>query len=132
MRPNPNHLVNYRMLQPISTHMRFATCEEVDCEPYLHGWRVPLSAMIAEGYADLKRLGYRFARVELGAGEGYLEFEAGQQCFNQLHPDRRHRTLVGRAPLFKRNGYLHSTAESWVDDFATNQDRLITLRERHG
>jgi|1185.fasta_scaffold768535_1 hypothetical protein len=122
----------YSFAQPIGTHMRPATCEEVDCAPFLKGWRVPLAAVTEAGFADLAKLGYRFTRVELGPGQGYLEFEAGQPCFSQLHPDRRHRVLIGRAPLFRRDGYLHSTAESWIDDFATNQDRLNTFRERYG
>lgn len=114
----------YRMARPAPTHSVPATCEEVDCANYLHGWRVPLAAMTEAHFADLIRGGWKYTTTRLGDNEGYVEFEAGQRCFTN------HVRQLERDPLWFRNTYRHSGLDAWHDDFATNQDRLKRLIER--
>lgn len=114
----------YKILRPVETHSVSATCEEVDCPNYLHGWRVPLSAITSQHLQDLKAGGWKYTVTRLGETDGYLEFEAGQRCFTA------HVRQLERDPLWLRNSFRHSGVDAWHDDFATNQDRLKTLIER--
>ena len=64
-------------------------------------------------------------------------FDAGQPCFQA----GQHRAPLEREPLYVVRGgdsrgnptrfrRVHASADSWVDDFATNQDHLNTAAQR--
>jgi hypothetical protein len=126
--------LDYRIRRPRDTHTRPATCDEVGCEMQRDGW---ISA-IDERTLDGQRQAHYIRSV---SGRGFTEergpdgltrfhFPPGQQCFAQ------HRVDLQREPNFFRVG-THSTvrrhtAETWVDDQATELDRLATFVERHG
>lgn len=130
---HPNQ-VSHRILNPRDTHFRPATCAEVDCDHYLHGWR----SLIDES-TDLGQRQAHYIRTKSGRGfterrdeAGITEFtfEAGQACFRASE----HRTNVGRKPLFvvdslndsgRVSRRLHSSADPWADDLHGHLDDLI-------
>lgn len=130
----------YALLSPRPTHFRSASCAEAECTAMQNGWQ-----SIVDTSTDLGRRQAEYIRTEAGRrysehrdehGRAVFTFEAGQRCFAQ------HRVSLDRAPLYVvRDGdwrgnprgtapRIHSSAEDWVDDFATHQDRLSRLIER--
>lgn len=114
-----------------------ATCVEVGCAHYLNGWRLRVEGLPADFMHAATHSGRSFERLEIGPGETWLVFAAGQPCFKAAHhvrpvtvgPDR-FGVIAGdwRGSL----GVIreHTKAEDWVDDFATHQDVLATRLEQ--
>ncbi len=129
----------YAAIVPMSTHLRPATCEEVDCLHYLEGWKTVINESTELGQAQAhyirKESGRRFTEHREGAAVVF-EFEPGQQCFAQ------HQQPLERDPVFLVKGgdwrgnptgqvRYHQRAEDWVEDFAEHQLRLLE-RMQHG
>jgi hypothetical protein len=113
-----------------------ATCAEIDCPDYLHGWRVDAAALSAQHWADIRAIGYRYERLDIAAGCQQLVFEAGQACFRASTHQRP--TLAEPLYLVKpghRGAYLgrgrqHTRGIDWVEDFSEHTDRLATRLAR--
>lgn len=128
----------YGASMPLETHWVPATCEEVDCEPYLHGWSIHIEPLSEQDLHTIQKFGYRYQVLHVREGETQWVFEAGQPCFKAS----THRKEIGRPPLFfTRRGdwrgdptgerpFVHQRPEDWVDDFATQLDRLRADREK--
>lgn len=127
----------FQIAMPLETHWRPATCAEVDCPQYLNGWRVRLDGLSEEDRWAIHRSGRHFVRHDIAAGETWLVFEPGQACFAASE----HRAPLGKPELFIVKGgdwranptgefRQHSSAESWVDEFATNQNKIAEVIER--
>ena len=128
----------YQLLQPLATHFRPATCEEVDCPAYLHGWKTVIDESTELGQRqahyirDESDRRYQRDPVVFGQGPVTYMFEAGQRCF------RQHREPLEREPLalVKDGDWRMSqnprqlSPDDWVDDFQNHQDRLHTQQER--
>lgn len=126
----------YAIHAPISTHYRPATCQEVDCEAYAHGWktRIDPNAELGRKQLNYIRLGSgRSFRVVTSPGTPIVDliFSPGQQCFAQ------HQVPLEREPFYiVRDGDFRGnprgttprklSAPHWVDDFATHQDTIAT------
>lgn len=120
----------YGIVSPLETHFRPASCAEVDCEPYRHGWRIRLEGLTPQDVHAATHSGRRWRRVEVGPAETYLEYEAGQACFRAA----THRKSLERPELYVVRGgdwrastgviRRHTSAGSWVDDFATHQEQV--------
>lgn len=121
----------YGFRRPAATHSRPATCEEVDCEPYMYGWttRVPTGSALE---ATLRASGRPWLRAtaEPDGVTAYL-FAPGTPCFRA----HEHRVQLDRPSLyFVRDGdwrgnptghvRRHVRAEDWVEDFATHTDQI--------
>lgn len=134
---------NYRTFQvtaPLATHSRPATCEGVECDQYLRGWRmkIDLNTDLGQQQAHyIKSLaGRSYKKIGAVGGVVELEFKAGQPCFGE------HRVPNGRPELYRVKGgdfrgnplrtptRTHKRAEWWLEEFQTNQDRLKTAEER--
>lgn len=136
----PPHLKNYVILAPPSTHFRPATCEQVRCRAFTIGWETHCD----EAVAELKDLA---AWIRRGThGNKYDEYRAPGSSitvfrFPPFQPrpfgleHRKHLIKIERPELFAyrdvSTGWdlkLHAGAENgardWVDDFATNQDKV--------
>lgn len=128
----------YAVTAPPATHWRPATCQEVDCQAYAHGWRTVLDTATEHGAksANYIRLqsGRSFTISQAGSVVTFT-FPAGQACFAQ------HRVPLERPALFlvgqgdhrlfhPRAAYRHRRPEDWVDDFGTHQDRLADRLNR--
>lgn len=119
----------------IDAPTRVATCAEVDCPHYLNGWRTVIDETTEQGQRQAvyvrQRSGRRFteARAEGGLLTEFT-FYPGQRCFTEhhVHLDEQNSYLV-RGGDWRGNPlgvptYRHTSADSWVDDFATHQERL--------
>lgn len=132
----------YAIKRPAATHWKPATCEQVGCPSHLHGWRTEI-----DEHTELGASQAHYIRAESGrafteqrhpvARTTVFVFDAGQACFQAA----RHRAPIEREPLYVVRGgdargnparfrRVHASADSWVDDFATNQDHLNTAAQR--
>lgn len=129
----------YAVLQPEQTHTRPATCAEAGCEHHENGWTSTFLAgsddldfvrRVCRGDVDGHRR--RYVEVQLPDGFVQLVFEAGQACFRAS----THRVSLERPPVCLVRGgdwrgdptgarpFVHTTPESWVEDFSTHQAQL--------
>lgn len=123
----------YQVAQPLKTHWRSATCEEVDCPNWLNGWRVRVEGLYPWLLQAAMSSGRKWTLLDVAAAESYLVFEAGQPCFAAS----THRMLVGRPQRhFERGGDWRGNprgerrelnAADWLDSFANHQDRIATV-----
>lgn len=127
----------YQIAAPLKTHWRQATCAEVNCLQYEKGWQVRVENLTAEMLHTAKNSGRKYNELHVAEGETWLVFEAGQPCFRAA----MHRTKLDRQELYiARDGdwrgnptgrtLRHTRPEHWVEDFQTNSERIIQLRER--
>jgi hypothetical protein len=127
------HYKTYGAVLPRKTHWVSATCQEIDCEPYLNGWSIDSTILTEQDQAVIKQAGYRYIVVDT-----LWVFEAGQPCFKSSQHQREN----GRPPVyFERRGdwrgdptgegpRIHKNADDWVDSFATNLDRVNAAIEK--
>lgn len=125
----------YELRAPLTTHYRKATCAEVDCAAHQFGWATTVAAG-SQDEALIRRAGRAFT-VE-AQPDGFLRFvfPAGQPCFAAS----RHVVPLEREPLYLVRGgdwrantgviRQHVDGDDWVDDFATNQDRIAEQIEK--
>jgi hypothetical protein len=135
----PEGYKTYQISAPRSTHTRPATCAEVDCQGWRHGWitRVPVGSELAE-YITGKVHGRHFTETTgLGSPDREFVFPPGQECFRSS----QHRVPLEREPVYlvrdgdyrgnpRGTGPVTRTAIDWVDDFATHQQQLADRRQR--
>jgi hypothetical protein len=115
-----------------SEFWRRASCAEVDCLHYLHGW----ATSVLPGSQDehvVRTSGRHWASVE-ATPEGFLRFvfPPGQSCFAAS----RHKVPIEREPIFTSfNGdhrarldgqRTHTRGSFWVEEF---QEHVTTLRD---
>lgn len=128
----------YQIAQPLDTHFRRATCEEVGCEAYEKGWTYRKSDLIAGGlYEIVTKAGKRYRETRLDdSAEVYVVFEPGQACFQAA----KHKVSLEREQLFfagRGAGALYSSrkanqfanGEEWADSFAHHQDIISQVFE---
>src|SRR4051812_20053517 len=101
-RPEPvlraEHMKTYAIVRKDGLHYRPATCAEVECPQWAHGW----VTRVTRG-SDLEKFlvgqthGRRFTETTgLSAGEREFMFGPGQECFRSS----THRLPVEREPFF--------------------------------
>lgn len=129
---------SFRILAPLSTHWRPASCAEVGCEEYLNGWALRVQGLTEEDLHTAMNCGRRYRRADIGEGCTLLVFEAGQPCFRTTG----HRVRVDRDERFFVTGgdwrgnplgippREHTRAADWQEHFAEHQDRIHTAIER--
>lgn len=130
----------YGIRQPLTTHWRRATCEEVGCEAYAKGWvtRVPIASQAAQ-FIRSKQHNRRFTEFtdRHSKGEAEFMFPPGQPCFRVSE----HRAPVGRPPLYivragdhRQNlGGIrqHTRPEDWRDDLGEHLE-MIKDKQKKG
>ncbi len=131
----------YQVTAPLSTHFRRATCAEVDCPHYVHGWQTTIDERteLGQEQAHYIRNGARRQYTEdrnQAPGLTVFTFEAGQTCFAG---DQHHVPLDRPALYVVRDGdwrgnptgnIARRRPDEWVDDFAAHQDKLATELEK--
>ncbi|SEO83536.1 hypothetical protein [Actinacidiphila rubida] len=134
----PESYKSFVISQPLATHWRPATCEEVNCADHANGWKVRVEGLPAQMLHDARTSGRRYSELPVAEGETWLIFEAGQPCFRAS----QHRAPLSRPPLYLvRDGdhrgnprgtraRLHQRPESWRDDFAEHQQTLADAQQR--
>ncbi len=134
----------YSIEQPITTHWRKATCQEVNCVNFTKGFKVHVEKVLAMAngadiLAMIKGSGKKFAELAVAPGQTWLEFEAGQTCFDG--DSGRHLTNLARPPLFVVRGgdwrgnprgeqHTHTSGVDWADDMQNHRDKLLSAAER--
>jgi len=126
----------YSAVAPLATHWRDATCEEVDCPHFQHGWRT-----VVDETTELGRRQAHYIRTSSGrrftatwdGGVTTFTFEAGQRCF------AAHKVPLERDPLFlvrmgDWRGYgpprAHQLPADWVEDMQSSLDKVRDRQER--
>lgn len=128
----------FAIVAPVQTHFRPATCEEIGCLAFHHGWSLDTAGLPAELVHDAKHSGrkYTISRDE-DHGTEVLHFEPGQPCFKAA----AHRMRVERPEIFlSRNGdwrgnpdgpsakpLIYSGADAWADDTHTTLERISSV-----
>lgn len=123
----------YSISVPLKTHFRPATCEEIGCLAFHHGWSFDTAGRNEDTIA-LARLSGRRYRVERDetTGAEVFHFDAGQPCFKASG----HRMRVDRPELYiVRDGdwrgnptgvdsvVQFSGADAWADSAHTLMER---------
>lgn len=127
----------YGAAMPLKTHWVPASCEDVDCEPFLKGWSINVTPLSEQDLSTIKKFGYRYQVLPVSAEETLWIFDAGQPCFKSSE----HRMQVRPPVFYTRPGdwrgnptgqrpYVHASAENWVDDMATHLDRLKAEQQK--
>ena len=143
----PSHL---RKTYGVHHATRSAGCHEVIdgqpvCPAFFNGWYTDLDPTDQRGaaavqYFDSGNSGRHFTKQQMPEGFWRYTFSQGQRCFNAPHTvvDRQeepkylllagdHRHYIGEkdATTGEVKPYLvHSSADAFVDDFATHQEKL--------
>lgn len=127
-RHRPSAYQTFSVHRPLATHWRPATCKEVECPDYLHGWRLRVEGLDARDVHLATHCGRSFQRVEVAQGETWLVFQAGQACFQAARhqkPLERPELYVVRGGDWRELGDPHQLSPtSWVDSFGENQQAI--------
>ena len=129
----------FEIARPAATHWRKATCEEAGCPAHVNGWRTAVDEATdlgqRQGAYIRAQAGRAFRESRDEAGLTVFEFPAGQRCFRS----DQHRVPIEREPIYAVHGGDWRATTSprrvvdvgrWLDDFATNQDRLTSMIEK--
>lgn len=132
----PGAFRSFSILAPVATHFRPATCAEVRCERYEHGWSSTFEANGWEAHYVRRESGRKYTEESLPGGLTRFSFEPGQRCFasadHKLRVDRPE-IYIARAGDWRGtdgDAYKHSGSADWMDEFAAYQDRLARAVER--
>jgi hypothetical protein len=122
----------YAISAPIQTHMRPATCAEVECAAWAHGWSTTVDVGTDLGVRQAGYIvgssGRKFNSAQAG-GMLTFTFPSGQRCF------REHHVPLEREPIFIVRGgdhrgnpggerRVHSSGADWAEDFAEHQSKI--------
>ena len=113
---------HHRAVSPLDTHWRPATCKEVDCPDYLHGW----STIVPDPSPQSEYIRHRSGRRYLESSkQGIVTFKFfhGQRCFDQ------HKLKLERDPILVKNRQLMEGTQ-WMDNLSEGlYRREQTLRK---
>lgn len=135
----PEQMKTYAIVRKDGVHARPATCAEVECPQWAHGWvtRVPRGSRLADFIVGNTH-GRKFTETtSIESAEREFIFPFGQECFRSS----QHRVPIEREPLFvvrdgDWRGNPRGTAaitrrpDDWVDDFANHQQHIADVRQR--
>lgn len=125
----------YRIMSPLSTHYRPATCAEVECKAYTEGWTYKKADLDERLLYLVTHAGKAYKQIGFGQ-DTYLVFAPGQPCFqaptHRVPLERPAFFVAGRGDYrsFSLRRAEKLSADNWVDSFATHQDHLKTFFER--
>lgn len=132
----------YALSAPLATHFRNGQCAEVDCVPYLKGWRTTVDEATELGQRQAhyirKQSGRKFTEHPPYSGYGLtvFEFEAGQRCFKEhrVRIDKPEHFLLWRGDWRttprRDDMKTFGSGVDWIDSFQNHQDKLKTVLER--
>lgn len=137
----------FQIAAPLSTHFRWGTCEQAQCDGYVRGWTSRLDETTEQGlglaHYIRKDSGRRFREEKFPGGVTEFVFEPGQKCFRRATnvPGQDHQIRIDRPEHFVvRDGdwrgnptkrrMKHKNAIEWVEHFQEHQDKLRALQQR--
>jgi len=136
----PQNYKTYAMTAPLRTHWRPATCEEYECEQYVHGFVTTIDVSSELGREQFNYLTHdktRHATMQrMNMGTVKFTYPPGSRCFNW----GEHRIPIGRPPHLlvvqgdwrARTGPTrrHTRVEDWVEDSAGHLGHLAEIVQR--
>lgn len=133
-RVGAEHYQTFQISAPKSTHTRRASCEEVECQQYLRGWRMRIDLNTELGqkqaYYIKHHSGRSFRAIGQENGVVDLEFRGQQDCFQEHRvPNDRPEVYRVKGGDFRGNPLrtltrVHKKPEFWVEEFAENQQKI--------
>lgn len=135
----PTAVRSFTIKAPVSTHFRPATCAEIECPAWAHGWVTYIDEGDGQGRQQAQYIRARseraFTERREPDGRTAFVFKPGQRCFRSGD----HRVPLEREPLFvARVGdwrgtigdpYQHKGRDpggDWVNQYMEHIDRLVT------
>lgn len=127
---------------PTATHWAPATCAEVDCAAWRHGWAVTLDLSGDDGARSMAaiRAAYRPGQytvdVTSPVAATVVVFEAGTPCFER----NRHIRPLERPPLYvvrdgpawagdprltAQHGLVLPDGEAWIGEYMDQRDKSL-------
>lgn len=139
----PENFKTYTMAAPFASHWRPASCEEYECDDFLHGFVMTIDFSSDLGQRQLHYLtkvdkDRRYHMQRTGPYEVKLIYGPGNPCFKR----GEHRVPLDRPPFYlvsegdwrgNPRGVRprsYQRPEDWVDDFATHQNRIVDTLKR--
>ncbi|SRR6266496_2438295 len=129
----------YEILAPLKQngelYWRPASCAEIGCLNYQHGWETILPAG-SDMIETVRRSGRSYTEARTGDGLVTFTFEAGQPCFKASEhrlPLDRPRLYVVRGGDWRANvGTIrrHTRPDDWAEDFVEHQQKIAGAIER--
>jgi len=126
----------YRVMSPLATHHRSATCAEVNCHAYTEGWTYKKSDLDERLLYLVTHAGKRYRETDFDNAT-YLVFEPGQACFqastHTVPLDRPEFYYAGQGDyrsFSTRRAQKFTRPDDWVDSFANHIDKINTVIER--
>lgn len=132
----PVHLYkSYRIVAPLKTHWRPASCEEAGCLQYQKGWKTTVDESTPLGQNQAHYIRHdktrKCSEQKLPTGLTEFTFGPGQTCFGSDKHVRR----IERPEHFLEQGgdfrgnprnerRVHTRPDDWLDSFANHQDTL--------
>lgn len=133
---------DYRITQRVKENFRPATCAEVECSAFRNGWKTIVPAGVADQVRVVARdTGRAYIEQRSAAGLVEFSFQPGQEGFKGGEHDHTIRVdsiqRFAKQRFVKQQGVQHATgapqplsAQSWVDDFGENQERLAAEQRK--
>lgn len=116
-------LDHYRLRQRRAPRSRKATCDEVQCWPYVHGFELPIDEQTDLGQRQAHYLRTDRSRPrpaeQRQAGLTLFRYPPGTPCFAQDSPEH----WVAVDQFFIARGQ-HTRPELWVEQFTENQQAI--------
>lgn len=134
----PAHLVKTYAIETVrGVHTRVASCDEIQCPAFAHGWQTRVDEGTDLGRrqaAYIRRDRTRQWRESREAGVTVFVFPSGTTCFTEHHVrNDRPELYVVRGGDFRGNPRgerrIHATPDNWVEDFAEHQQGLAKAAE---
>lgn len=130
----PVHMMRtFQIAQPINSHYRLATCEEVGCIPHAKGWRTTADELTELGQMQAHYIrtecGKRFTEERNEAGLTVFTFEPGQKCFmaHQVSLDRPAFFIV-RDGDWRGNptgrSHVHTDPSHWAEELQETTSKI--------
>lgn len=123
----------YRCYKP-PTCWRFATCKEAECRSFQKGFKAAFhkgsrSQQEALQWFRSGRSGLAYTESVDEEGITILTFKAGQQNWTHSQAHRRPKEGTRELLIVRQDGETrkHVRSEDWIDDVATNADKINKL-----
>lgn len=132
------HQRTFQIDQPLESHFRRATCQEVECKAYAFGWKMGFDLSDPDKRAAARAIRDKSGRtfsVVLTGNNIVMTFPAGQRCF------QTHRVPLEREPFYivrggdfrgnpRRERTVHPTADSFIDRWENELGAVNQVLER--
>lgn len=123
---------HFKIVRPLETHWRAATCREVDCPWFIEGWRTIVPTVGDKADYIRHRSGRHFTEKQVEGGMSEFAFPAGQEA-GGFH-EYQHRRPLDKQEFFTHEAggirRLHVRPTDWTEHFNEETDKTRRALER--